>query len=115
MRKLITTVLFFVPVLLFSQAVPNYESYEDDPATIYYTLIDTTTNITLEEGQYVDSLREGVWIKRHTNGNMQARIKFQNGMRIGTWKFWDDKGNLVVKKKYGRGGDLLFAAEYRYY
>jgi antitoxin component YwqK of YwqJK toxin-antitoxin module len=115
MRPILSLILFILSQALYSQGVPSYESFEADPSTVYYTLLDTTANITLEEGQYIDGERHGTWIKRWPNGDIQAILKFVEGRRKGVWRFWDEEGNLVYRKKFNRKGELILAAQYRYY
>lgn len=115
MRPLLLIILVIFSQSLYSQEVARYEAFEGDPSTVYYTLLDTVTNITLEEGQYIDGEKNGTWVKRWPNGDIQAILKFSEGTRKGTWRFWDEGGNLVYRKKFNRKGELLFAAQYRYY
>lgn len=114
MRKFIWIILCLMSTTLYSQEVARYESQKDD-SYIYYTLVDTTTNIVLEQGQYLNNERHGTWVRRWPDGDIQAIIKFTEGRRRGTWKFWNENGDLVYQKRFNRSGDLIFASQYRYY
>lgn len=114
MKNLILIVGMLLTTQVFSQHVEKYWIYEIDPSTIYYEKIDTTKNITLAEGAFTDSLRHGQWIAYWENGAMQKVINFKLGLRHGTWKYYDKKGRLVLKKKY-KNNNLVFSEQRRYY
>ncbi len=88
---------------------------EESPDLIHYSLIDETTDIVIEEGRYLGNSRDGIWIKRWPNGKPQTQAKFEQGVEVGVWRFWNEDGDLVIKKKYNRKGELVFVAQYRYY
>lgn len=115
MKKIILLPLIVLPSLGISQTVTKYLGFEENPGLIHYSLVDTRTNIVIEEGRYVQNSRDGVWVKRWPNGNPQSQAKFEHGTKVGVWKFWNEDGDLIIKKKFNRDGQLVFAVQYRHY
>lgn len=51
----------------------------------------------VEEGDYINDRKEGVWIKYHSNGNQKLKGEFVNGRPKGPYeKYWQN-GNLKEK------------------
>ena len=98
----------------FSQHIDNYWAYETDTSTIHYEKIDTSTNIVLARGEFVNRLRHGEWKGYWPDGSLQKTIHFNLGVKVGTWKFYDRNGKLVFKKKFKKG-KLIMVQERRYY
>lgn len=45
----------------------------------------------IEEGEYINDRKEGVWIKYHSNGNPKLKGEFENGRPRGTYeKYWEN-------------------------
>ena len=114
MKNLILMVGMLLTTQVFSQHVEKYWIYEIDPSTIYYEKIDTTKNIILAEGTFIDSLKHGEWIQYWENGKIQTVINFRSGLRHGKWKSYDRSGKLVLRKKY-KNNNLVFSEQRRYY
>ena len=49
----------------------------------------------------------GEYYKYHENGKIMVAGKFRNGYYSGTWKFYDDTGNLVQERRYKRNGKVI--------
>jgi len=114
MKNILVVLGMLISTQVFSQQVEKYWNYEIDPSTIYYEKVDTVTNITIEEGVFIDSLKHGAWIRYWEDGTVQKKLYFSKGLKEGTWKFYDRDGRLVLKKKY-RNNHLVMSQERRYY
>lgn len=114
MKNILLIVGMLLTTQVFSQQIEKYWTYEIDPETIYYEKIDTTKNITIARGLFIDSLKHGEWVMYWGNGKIQTVINFKKGLRHGIWKSYDQKGRLVLRKKY-RNNHLISSEERRYY
>ena len=114
MKHILAILGMLISTQVFSQHVEKYWDYEIDPSTVYYEKVDTTTNITIEEGVFVDSLKHGEWVRYWADGSVQKRLHFSLGLKDGTWKFYDERGRLVLKQRF-KDNRLVMAEERRYY
>lgn len=114
MKQILAILGILISTQVFSQQVERYWNYDIDPSTIYYEKVDTITNITIEKGIFLDSLRHGDWVRYWPDGSIQKKLHFHYGQRKGTWKFYDRKGRLVLRKKF-KDNRLILAEEKRYY
>lgn len=112
--------MLFIFGLLFSllpaqaQLLEAYEAYDIDTNTVYYTLKDSQTGITLAEGTFVDKKKSGTWYQYYPNGKLQFVQVYKEGIKSGTWKSWDSKGRMTAKLTY-KGGRLISSTISRYY
>ena len=53
-----------------------------------------------QEKNYKNGNLNGNLISYWENGRVHTKGKYQNNHRIGTWKTYDKKGNLVLKENY---------------
>ena len=49
----------------------------------------------------------GEYNKYHENGQIMVAGKFRNGYYRGTWKFYDDTGNLIQERRYKINGEVI--------
>ncbi|MBM78500.1 MAG: hypothetical protein CL846_08460 [Crocinitomicaceae bacterium] len=59
----------------------------------------------VEEGVYVNSRKNGLWIKYWPNGNVKSKIKYKNGRSFGDYLTYFQNGN--VEEKGVMNGGLL--------
>ena len=48
----------------------------------------------------------GPYTKYHPNGNIAATGQFRRGLYRGKWKYYDEEGNLLEERDYGRAGNV---------
>ena len=48
-------------------------------------------------GNYINGKREGLWTEKYDQSGSQIRMQgnYQNDKKIGKWKYYDSKGNLI--------------------
>ena len=59
-----------------------------------------------------NGLRDGEWFGFHENGQIAITGQFKNGLYIGTFKFYNEKGEITEKNKYNQFGILLNTKTY---
>ena len=64
-----------------------------------------TVNDHIEEGQFLDGERDGVWTAYYGNGNKMFEGEFQSGVPIDKHRYWYDNGQLEMAGKY-LGGEM---------
>lgn len=47
-----------------------------------------------------DGKKHGRYIEYHTNGEKKITGRFREDEQVGTWRFYDDTGNLLLKKRF---------------
>ncbi|HCS20871.1 MAG TPA: toxin-antitoxin system YwqK family antitoxin [Bacteroidetes bacterium] len=57
----------------------------------------------MESGNYVDGLKEGVWIKQSKTGVTIAKASFKNGEKDGEWFIYDNSGKKLFEMHYTAG------------
>lgn len=50
----------------------------------------------------------GVYQEFYSNGQCKVKGNFHYGQRIGTWKVWDKKGNLILQREYTDNRNFKF-------
>ncbi len=55
------------------------------------------------QGEYVDGVREGLWLSWHPNGNNRGQGRLYRNRRYGTWIMWDDNGQKRSEVSYDVG------------
>lgn len=71
---------FFAATLL-KEAVETNEGEDEKPLNDF-------ANITHLEGNFVLGEKEGTWVSKHTNGLLESRIQYTNGLRDGVYEEW---------------------------
>lgn len=68
---------------------------------------DTLRHGTVITGFYLDGKSHGMWTGRTGDGRLMSEGRFDHGIRVGTWRFWDRKGRLVKEIDYVNGGEAV--------
>lgn len=58
------------------------------------------TDKNTSKGKYVNDKQEGTWVGIDSLGNKRSEINFQGGKRNGTFKDWDETGEIVREGTY---------------
>ncbi len=101
--KTIFLFLIFALILKFSVA-QNFEMYKND--TINRTdkdnlkqgkwlTFDEAKLKVVEEGNFLNNKKHGIWKKYFFNGNLQSEITFQNGIPDGYAKIYHENGKVA--------------------
>jgi antitoxin component YwqK of YwqJK toxin-antitoxin module len=115
MKKILYLFVFLVLVFpVKAQFIEEFESYDFDTSTVYYTMKDPQTSVVLATGTFVDKKRSGLWYQYYPSGKIQFVQRYENGVRTGTWKSWDNNGRLVSRLVYKRG-KLVASSISKYY
>ena len=54
-------------------------------------------------GEYIDGVREGLWLSWHLNGNKRGEGRLHRNRRTGTWITWHDNGQKRSEAAYEVG------------
>ena len=73
-----------------------------------WTYIYTNNNQLAFEGDYKNGFEDGKHTYYYLNGQIKEQGKYSLGKKEGTWKKYDDEGNLKITLTY-RGGTLIKA------
>jgi len=57
----------------------------------------------VEEGNYIDSKKEGVWVSYHQNGTKCGEVAYKAGRREGITKYFDNTGSIISSAEYVNG------------
>lgn len=97
MKKLFTTLFIVFGFSLFGQqaylddwnadGVMEYVKYSDDGKKI-------------EEGYVIDGKYHGKWTSYYTDGTIRVIARFKNGIKHGTWSFYNENGELTHEVVY---------------
>jgi antitoxin component YwqK of YwqJK toxin-antitoxin module len=72
-------------------------SNNDGPYTEWYA---PPGHQKMEEGEYVDGVRQGKWTLWHDNGKIRRVESFRNGKLEGSWKQYRDDGTLESEQSF---------------
>jgi antitoxin component YwqK of YwqJK toxin-antitoxin module len=72
-------------------------SANDGPYTEWYA---PPGHQKMEEGEYVEGIRQGKWTLWHENGKVRRVENFSNGKLEGSWKQYRDDGTLESEQSY---------------
>ena len=115
MKKFFYILIFLlVSIQAKAQFVEEYECYDFDTSTVYYTMKDSKTGVILATGTFIDKKKSGFWYQYYPNGKLQLVQKYDGGIRTGVWKGWDTNGKLVSKLVYKKG-KLVASTVSKYY
>jgi antitoxin component YwqK of YwqJK toxin-antitoxin module len=115
MKKLLAAfIIIFLVFPVQAQFLEEYESYDVDTNTIYYTLKDSQTGVVIAEGTFVNRQKSGTWYQYYPSGKLQFVQIYKQGVKSGTWKSWDLKGRMTTKLVYKKG-KLVSSTTSRYY
>lgn len=60
-------------------------------------------NQVVQEGKYIDSKPEGVWVSYHQNGNRCGEVAYKAGRRNGPTKYYNENGGIISSGEYVDG------------
>lgn len=63
-------------------------------------------NDTVEEGQYVDNLKEGVWKRYFSNGNLRSEITYSKNRPYGPYSIYYENGQLEEASTWHRNKNV---------
>jgi antitoxin component YwqK of YwqJK toxin-antitoxin module len=46
----------------------------------------------------------GAYVEYHPNGKLKTQGQFENGLKVGTWTFYDEAGNMRSTAEFKAGG-----------
>lgn len=78
------------------------ESYPDNDHMVRATVYGTD-RVVLQQGDYVDGIRQGVWTEFHPNGFVKQVVGYVNGNKQGQQLELDNRGQLLVRSTYYQG------------
>jgi len=107
-------IIFFFAFPLKAQFLEEFESYDVDTNTVYYTMKDAQTGMVVAEGTFVNGKKTGFWYQYYPTGKIQFVQIYKKGVKNGTWKSWDAKGRMITKVVYNKG-KLVATTVSRYY
>lgn len=111
MRGVLLTTVFIFLLHLNSTASPQtYEMYEGDTINMvdvnskkqgYWIIFGRMKNVPgfsadqrIEEGEYVNSKKQGLWKKYYPNEQLKSEITYKNNRPSGTYKLFYENGNV---------------------
>jgi len=79
--------------------------YEDGTLMAEYNYADSISPIQTTLSQYNEhiSIRSGPFKSWYQNGKEEAKGIFQNNIKVGTWEWYHENGNLATTEEYKKG------------
>jgi antitoxin component YwqK of YwqJK toxin-antitoxin module len=96
------------PVLKVSM---QQEPYDDGSGLIRVSTYGTDGTV-LEQGDYLNGYRQGVYTEFHPNGFIKSSVGYVNGKKQGQYVLVDDKGQVQERSTYHL--DLLHGLHFKY-
>jgi antitoxin component YwqK of YwqJK toxin-antitoxin module len=87
------------------------EPYNDGSGLVRVTSYGTN-GVVLEQGEYLNGYREGVYSEFHANGFVKSTVGYVNGKKQGQSIIIDDKGQVQERSTYHQ--DLLDGPHFKY-
>ena len=87
------------------------EPYNDGSGLVRVTGYGTDGTI-LEQGEYLNGYREGIYTEFHPNGFIKSTVGYVNGKKQGQYVLIDDKGQVQERSTYHQ--DLLNGPNVKY-
>ena len=87
------------------------EPYNDGSGLVRVTGYGTDGTI-LEQGEYLNGYREGIYTEFHPNGFIKSTVGYVNGKKQGQYVLIDDKGQVQERSTYHQ--DLLNGPHVKY-
>ncbi len=78
------------------------EPYDDGTGVVRVSVYDANNTI-LEQGDYVNGLRQGVYTVYHPNGYIESTTAYLNGKKEGLYMLLDNRGQLLESGNYHDG------------
>ena len=92
-------------------AAAQLEPYEDGSGLVRVTTYATEGNV-LEQGDYMNNLREGIYTEFHPNGYIKSTVGYVHGKKQGQLITMDNRGQLLVRSTYHN--DILHGSYVKY-
>jgi antitoxin component YwqK of YwqJK toxin-antitoxin module len=111
-NKMLLVMMLLLWNNIIGQNPPTNQLNTQGLPTGYWIYNDTKTNSKLEEGNYSDGVKEGVWKAWYANGNLKHEITFEKGIAKGAAKFYYNDGSI---REVGNWQEYRWVGNYRYY
>ncbi len=103
---------------LFSNTDPDNQSPENKPSWYDPTIIIHDLDVSKLEEFYDDGnlkfsvdlkrgIKHGTYKEMHPDGAVRIKGKYKNDLQDGSWKLYDEKGNLVEEKSFSEGQEIV--------
>lgn len=56
----------------------------------YWKYFDHETGKCIEEGNYLNGMRDGIWIIRYSDGSVRCKGNYIKNVRVGIWKYYKE-------------------------
>jgi periplasmic protein TonB len=126
MLKRLLIILTLIPIVAFSQATKKVTEEHDKPWSreVFYVLkSDKKTkhgnyqkfaykNAIRINGYYNNGLKDSIWTEYYWGAKIKSIGKYYEDKKIGTWEYYDNKGELIQKYDYTEN-KLIFDREYK--
>ncbi|SEA40542.1 toxin-antitoxin system YwqK family antitoxin [Bizionia paragorgiae] len=90
MKNILAIVLMLTVTFAYSQEASTPPKYEKQGDFIIATYFHDNGAIA-QKGQFNENNKlEGTWVSYDKTGNKQALSQYRNGIKVGTWLFWQD-------------------------
>lgn len=92
-------------------AQAQLEPYDDGSGLVRVTTYATEGNV-LEQGDYLNNLREGIYTEFHPNGYVKSSVGYVHGKKQGQLISLDNRGQLLERSTYHN--DVLHGSYVKY-
>ena len=102
MRSILTTISILVSTLSYSQVVYDHSDFYEIVKVGYDTLYKADGSIKqIGKVSYNSNVeRHGEWLIWDNNSVLRAKMVYEEGIRKGEWKVYDQHGHLINSKDY---------------
>lgn len=76
---------------------------EIDDLTVKRQTEDHINGLTKYEIGIKDGLKHGFYYEYYLSGELKVKGKYKKDVMVGTWKYYDEEGNLIKREKYKKG------------
>ena len=135
MKKTVLTVVLCLLFFPFLKA-QSYEIFKGDTVNVidknnlrqgYWIIHKPYCEEKLQEGNYIDGKKEGLWISYYSDGKKKSEITYRHGEKYGKAKTYFENGNIAEEgvwlidkwvnkyKAYYRNGKLSYVWNYNEY
>lgn len=107
MKKTIYLLLLIIPLLMNSQSLKKVKNkLPENSIEVFYVLKSDNlikqgsyellkNNNLIVSGNYINNVKNGKWTLYHLNTTKSAEGDYNNGKRVGIWKFYNNKDQLI--------------------
>ena len=102
MKYLITILFLFFTSFLCSQVIYNYSDFYEKVKVKYDTLYKADGSIKqIGKVSYnLQGQKHGEWLIWDDNSQLRIQMFYENGVRKGKWKIYDQHGILINERDY---------------